>query len=91
MFTNCLTPWAYLNAVGGSILTVAAWRLGVSLWPAVVALPLWQLLEVSLYYPWSDPGIPISMFLNPILGMVIVPLVLASDVSPRKSAADIPT
>ncbi|WOC12338.1 hypothetical protein MP11Mi_14230 [Gordonia sp. MP11Mi] len=75
---NSVTPWAYLNAIGGLTLAACAWLVGLRLWWAVLALPLWQILEVSIYYPWGDPGIPISIFLNPVVGLMVVVAVFTS-------------
>ncbi|WP_156890447.1 hypothetical protein [Gordonia shandongensis] len=67
-FYDALSPWAYLNAVAGTGLVLFARRRRLPGWWAIAAMPLWQTFEVSLYYPWADPGIPISLFLNPVIG-----------------------
>lgn len=81
---DAITPWAYLNVVGGLTLTAFAWGIGLRNWWAVLALPLWQALEVSLYYPWGEPGIPISIFINPMVGIAVLATVLGSSRVPSQ-------
>lgn len=74
------TPWAYLNVIAATVLVMFARGIRLKSWPMVIALPLWSLIEVSIYYPWVDPGIPISMFINPVVGLVVLIGVLISPV-----------
>lgn len=78
------TPWAYLNVIFGALLAGYSWHTGLKAWLIVLALPLWNAIEVSIYYPWADPGIPISMFINPLLGMAVLITVLISPVEGRQ-------
>ena len=80
---DAITPWAYLNVVGGIVLAGFARAVLLRFWWAIVALPLWQLGEVSLYSPWVDPGIPISLFVNPLLGLAVLATVLSSPIDRR--------